>query len=80
MIDVARRAAALDDLQELPERDQLLELLLELGAGDLACRRAARRTRDSTARRISSVSSSRSSRMKVSLRPRLARKSGGCAM
>ena len=28
---VARRAAALDDLQELAERDQLLELLLERG-------------------------------------------------
>ena len=36
--------------------------------------------RDSTARRISQVSSSRSSRMNVSVRPRLARNSGGCAM
>ena len=32
---VARRAAALDHLQELAEGDQLLELLFELGPGDL---------------------------------------------
>ena len=32
---VARRPAPLDDLQELPERHQLLEPLLELVAGDL---------------------------------------------
>ncbi len=37
-------------------------------------------TRDSAARRSSQRSISRSSRMKNSLRPRLARKSGGCAM
>ncbi len=77
--DVARRAAPLDDLQVLAERHQLLEPRLELGAGDLAPVGQAS-TRDSTARLISHFSSARSSRMKNSLRPRLARKSGGCAM
>ena len=57
-----------------------LQLTFERLAKELAAVGELRPTRDSTARRIRKLSSSRSSLMYVSARPRLARKSGGWAM
>ena len=73
------RAAPLDHLQQFAEDHEPLQLPFERFARDL---RPVPRTsvRVSAARLIRNASSSRSSLMNVSWRPRLARKSGGWAM